>query len=153
MSSDDPCIDAGALVRNACVQFGYGVPQGLTEETFLQVAAMVRAAAGHLGSDIYVQGSRAAGTAGPDSDIDFAILVSQGRFDQIIASRFKTPNPGSSKEKTMLWAIDKGKIQAGEIGLHGFSVRLNQFLGGMDVDISVILAGGSMDTGPMIELP
>lgn len=109
------------------------VPQGMTPEQFRSFASAVRNGAGHLGSDIRVQGSRAAGTARPDSDIDIAIRVSPERFNQLIRERFGTPNPGSVKERTMLHALEE------------------RF--GYPVDISVIREGGPFDRGPWVPLP
>jgi predicted nucleotidyltransferase len=109
------------------------VPQGMTPEQFRSFASAVRNGAGHLGSDIRVQGSRTAGTARPDSDIDIAIRVSPERFNQLIRERFGTPNPGSAKEHTMLHALEE------------------RF--GYPVDISVIREGGPFDRGPWVPLP
>jgi hypothetical protein len=129
-----------------------GLPQGLTEEQFADAARTVRSGAGHLGDDIVVQGSRAAGTARPDSDIDLAIRVSPERFDELIKERFGSPNPGSAKERTMQWAIDTGKIQSGEAGVSGIRRSLEALLG-MDVDLSVIRQDGPFDNPPFIEVP
>ncbi|MFG3295572.1 RHS repeat-associated core domain-containing protein [Streptomyces sp. NPDC048179] len=131
---------------------GGGLPQGLTAEMFDEVGRTVRAGAGHLGDNIVVQGSRAAGTARADSDLDLAIRVSPQQFDELITRRFKTPNPGSAKERTMLWAIQTGKIQAGEAGVSGVRRTLEAQLG-MDVDLSVIRQGGPFDNPPFIEVP
>ncbi|MFM1652487.1 WXG100 family type VII secretion target [Brevibacillus sp. B_LB10_24] len=128
------------------------VPQGLTSTQFNRASTLIREQTGSLSDDVVVQGSRAKGTARPDSDIDFAIKVSPEKFDQVIKERFKTPNPGSAKEKTMLHAIETGKIQAGEAGLRGLRKQLEKELG-MDVDISIIKKGGPFDNGPTIPLP
>ena len=126
-----------------------GVPQGLTEQQFAQMSVRIRAAAGRYGDDIRVQGSRAAGAASKDTkDIDVAIRVSPERFDEIIKERFKVPNPGGSKEKTMLHAIETGKIQRGELGLSGVGREVEKGLS-MEVDISVIRIGGATDKGPV----
>ncbi|MCH8290756.1 nucleotidyltransferase domain-containing protein [Candidatus Poribacteria bacterium] len=98
-----------------------------------------------------VHGSRAAGAARAASDIDIAIRVSLERFDEIIRSRFGTPNPGSAKAQTMRHAIRTGKIQAGEAGLRGLRRELERELG-MNVDISVIQIGGAFDRGPWVAL-
>jgi hypothetical protein len=103
----------------------------------------------HLGGDVAVHGSRAAGTAGPDSDIDFAVRVDPSRFDDLVAERFGRPNPGSSKERTMQHAIGTGKIQAGEAGLRQLRLKLENDLN-MDVDISVIRRGGPFDSPPFL---
>ncbi|WP_338125203.1 nucleotidyltransferase domain-containing protein [Paenibacillus dendritiformis] len=126
------------------------IPQGLTKEQFEKVSAMIREKVGHLSDDIVVQGSRAKGTAKPTSDIDFAIRVSPEKFDELIKDSFskvKPPNPGSAKEKTMLHAIETGKIQSGEAKLSKFREQLQQELG-MDVDISIIKIGGPFDNPP-----
>ncbi|MGB9752828.1 nucleotidyltransferase domain-containing protein [Roseiflexus castenholzii] len=92
------------------------------------------------------------GTARPDSDIDIAIRVSPERFNQLIRERFGTPNPGSAKERTMLHALETGKIQAGEAGLRGLRKSLEERFG-YPVDISVIREGGPFDRGPWVPLP
>ena len=127
------------------------IPQGLTEEQFQAMSATVRSQAGEISSDIQVQGSRAAGTARPDSDIDIAIRVPEQQFDQLIDDSFGKPNQGSAKERTMLRAIETGKIQAGEAGLRPLRKTIQGQLG-MDVDISIVRIGGPFDNGPMIPL-
>lgn len=62
---------------------------------------------------------------------------------------FKTPNPGSAKERTMLHAIETGKIQAGEAKLSGLRKELQEIFG-MEVDISRIKQGGAFDNPPFI---
>jgi hypothetical protein len=113
---------------------------------------MLREGAGHVGGDIVVQGSRVAGTAGPSSDIDFAIRVSWERFDELVSQRFGTPNPGSAKERTMMHGMETGKIQAGEAGLSGLRRSLESQLD-MDVDLSIIRQGGPFDNPPFIGVP
>lgn len=73
------------------------------------------------------------------------------KFDELVQSRFGTPNPGSSKMRTMNHAIATGKIQAGEAGLRNLRLSLQRMLG-MDVDISIIKQGGAFDNGIMIPL-
>jgi predicted nucleotidyltransferase len=113
---------------------------------------MIRSKAGHLGEDVVVQGSRAGGTAKPTSDIDFGIRVSPDEFDELVKTRFGTPNPGSAKERTMQNAMENGIIQAGEAGLRGLRKDLQQLLG-IDVDISIIRKGGLFDNPPTIPVP
>ncbi len=62
------------------------------------------------------------------------------KFDSLINQYFKTPNPGSAKERTMLHAIETGKIQAGEAKLSGLRKELQEIFG-MEVDISIIKQG------------
>lgn len=130
---------------------GTEVPQGLTGAQFEQLSARVREGAGHYGSDIRVHGSRAAGTARPDSDIDIAIRVSPERFDQIIREQFGTLNPGSAAERTMQHAIKTGKIQSGETGLKPLRLALEAEFK-TKVDISVIREDGPFDQGPWIPI-
>lgn len=132
-------------------------PQGLTEQEFQAASSTVRSRAGALGDDIVVQGSRASGTASRTSDLDIAIRVSPEKFDEILASSFGTPNPGSANLRTMQRAIETGKIQAGEVRLPGggrlSSVRREvQSQLGREVDLSVVRQGGAFDIGPFREL-
>ncbi len=106
---------------------------------------------GHISDDIFVQGSRAGGTAKATSDIDVGVRVNQKQFDELIKKSFGTPNPGSAKEKTMLHAIETGKIQAGEAKLRGLRKELENLLG-IDADISIILEGGKFDNPPYIPI-
>ena len=73
------------------------------------------------------------------------------KFDELIKERFNSPNPGSAKERTMLHAIETGKIQAGEAGLRGLRKELEEIFG-MDVDISIIEEGGAFDNPPFISI-
>jgi hypothetical protein len=123
----------------------------LTEEQFANLSAKVRAVAGHLGSDIQVQGSRVAGTAREDSDLDLAIRVSPEQFEEFLRERFGTPNPNSAKARTMQHARETGKIQAGEAGLRPLRKALEADLG-VEVDIAVIQSGGPFDQGPYLPL-
>nr|WP_200904059.1 nucleotidyltransferase domain-containing protein [Nocardiopsis sp. RV163] len=129
-----------------------GPPQDISEERFLEGAALIRETVGHISDDIVVQGSRAGGTARPDSDIDIAIRVDANSFEGIVADRFGSPNSGSAKERTMLHAIETGKIQAGEAGLRPLRRRLEKIFG-MDVDISIVMRQGPFDRPPFIEVP
>src|SRR5213594_1483421 len=123
------------------------IPQGLSEEQFHALSAKVRALAGHLGPDINVHGSRAAGTARPDSDLDIAIRVSVERFEQLVIQKFGVPRPGSAKARTMQHARETGKIQAGEAGLRTVRKALEADLS-IAIDLSVIREGGPFDQGP-----
>jgi RHS repeat-associated protein len=129
-----------------------GPPQGISAEKFDAAADVIREAGARYGDDIVVQGSRAAGTARPTSDIDFAIRVSPERFEQILKERFKTPNPGSALERTLQRATETGKIQTGELGLRGPRNEAQRLLGLQKVDLSVIKARGPFDQGPFMEL-
>jgi RHS repeat-associated protein len=128
-----------------------GLPQGLSEAEFIAFSAGIRSAAGHISSDIAVHGSRAIGSASRASDIDVAIRVTANKFDDIVRMRFGSPTPGSAKEKTMLHAIQTGKIQAGEAGLRALRKNMSRVVR-KAVDISIIRIGGPFDNGPFIPL-
>ncbi|KKD39169.1 S8 family serine peptidase [Limnoraphis robusta] len=127
------------------------VPQGLTQAQYSSISAKLRQKASYLSDDIRIHGSRAAGTANPDSDIDIAVRMSPEQYNQFVEERFKTPNPGSAKEASKEYAFSEGKIAAGEAGLRQLRNELEQELG-MKVDLSVIKIGGNFDDGPWIAL-
>ena len=128
------------------------LPQGLTGAQFDEAASLLRGGAGHIGDDIVVQGSRASGTARAASDIDFAVRVSPEQFNQQIVERFGTAKLGTAKGRTMLHAIETGKIQAGEAGLGALRRQLQKQLG-IDVDLSIIQRGGAFDNGVTLPVP
>ena len=90
------------------------IPQGLSRIQFEELSKVVRTKANDLGlgDDIFVQGSRAGGTAKTTSDIDLAIRVSPEKFDDFLfnQSKLSSVNPGTAKEKTLLHAIESGKF-------------------------------------------
>lgn len=69
------------------------MPQGLSPRQFQNLSAKVRAevSALGLGDDIFVQGSRSAGTAKIGSDFDFGIRVSPQKFDELLVKSFGNP--------------------------------------------------------------
>ena len=142
---------AGVAEHASAAPRGLSVPQGFTDEAFGDLSASVRRGAGHLSDDIAVHGSRASGNAQVSADIDIVILVSPEQFEELIRTRFGTPNPGSAKERTMLHAVEAGKIQAGEAGLRDLRKSLEAETG-LPVDISIIRIGGAFDQGPYIPL-
>lgn len=125
--------------------------QGLSSSKFSTLSSKIRLGVSHISDNVVIQGSRANSTARTNSDIDIAVKVDANRFDALIKERFGTPNSGSAKERTMLHAIETGKIQAGEAGLSGLRKELEAFLG-MKVDISIIKINGSFDNGTQIPL-
>ena len=125
---------------------------GVTASRFEEMGHVLRRATGHLDGELLVHGSRASGTAHAGSDIDIVVRVAPETFDDVVRQRFGTPSPGSAKERTMLHAVESGKIQAGEAGLRATRRELEQLLG-MPVDISVTKRGGAFDQGPYIPIP
>jgi RHS repeat-associated protein len=140
-----------ADIATAGVVVAEGIPQGLSTAQFGRVSAMMRSGAGHIGEDMVVQGSRAAGTATTTSDIDLAVRVSTDRFNQIISQRFGSAKLGTAKGRTMLRALDTGKIQAGEAGLSGVRRAIQGELG-IETDLSIIEIGGAFDNGVTIPI-
>jgi hypothetical protein len=123
----------------------------LTEEQFARLSIRVRQAAGYLGRDIRVQGSRAAWNARPDSDLDIAIRVTESEFVSSLHVAFGAPNPDSAKARTRQHALETGKIQSGELRLRALRQSLTTEFG-MWVDISVVCIGRAFDRGPWIPL-
>lgn len=127
------------------------VPQGLTDKQFAEMSDLLKSRLGQIGDDIFVQGSRAGGTAKATSDIDIGVRVTKKQFDELIKKSFGTPNPGSARERTMLHAIETGKIQAGEAKLRGLRKELENLLG-IEADVSIILEGGKFDNPPYLPI-
>lgn len=131
------------------------LPQGLSRAQFVEGSNLIRIRAAELGlgDDIFVHGSRAAGTATARSDIDIGIRVSEAEFEAFLntQSRLASPNPGSSLARTRANAVEKGIIQTGEARLKPTANELQRIFG-MDVDLSVIRKGGTFDRGPYIPL-
>jgi RHS repeat-associated protein len=125
--------------------------QGISAAQQSQISGILRKGTSHLGDDVIFQGSRVAGTARATSDLYIAVRVSADDFAALIKKQFGTPNAGSAAERTMLHAIQTGKIQSGEAGLRGLRKQLEKCLG-MDVDISIIKRGGPFDNGPTLPL-
>lgn len=140
------------------------VPQGLSPSKYREMSSLIRQDLARINQkyglnldmsqvQIATHGSRASRTASISSDIDIAIRVSPEEFDRAIKQLFRNPNPGSARERTMLHAINTGKIQRGEIGMRALGRRLKkELLDGMSVDISIIRQGGSFDRGPYLPL-
>ena len=127
------------------------MPQGLNQTQFEDLSRLARSKASDLGlgDDLFVQGSRAKGTARVDSDIDLAIRVSPEKFNEFLntQSKLANPNPGSNLMDTRLHAIDTGKIQRGEARLRATAKQIEK-AAGVKVDFSVIKAGGKFDNVP-----
>lgn len=108
---------------------------------------------GYPVDDIRIQGSAVINKT--PGDIDVGVMVSSEKFAEIIKQSFKSPTPGSSKEKTMLHALSEGKITAGNCRPKLSSLRreLQALLNGKKVDISIILRGGNFDVRPTMNIP
>ncbi|WJE54710.1 nucleotidyltransferase domain-containing protein [Bacillus cereus] len=63
---------------------GLKIPQGLTEEQFSNMSNLLKSEFGNISDDIFVQGSRAGGTAKLTSDIDIGVRVSEEQFEGLV---------------------------------------------------------------------
>lgn len=134
------------------------IPQGLTARQFDLMSSAVRARADALGlgDDIFIQGSRAGGTARSDSDIDIAIRVSPEKFNEIINDPsvirrdLLNPNFESAAGRTRQHIIERQRIHAGEANLSDLKNEMHRF--GIDADVSIIMSGGLFDNDPQIPL-
>ncbi len=131
-------------------------PQGLTDAQLTDTSKIVHGKAQDmgLGKDVVAQGSRAAGTAKPTSDLDLGIRVGPEKFNDFLnnQSKLSSPNPGSSAARTRDYSIENGIIQRGEARLSPTGKALEGRLG-MDVDLSVIRKGGNFDNGATMAVP
>ncbi len=142
-------------------------PQGMTEGQFNQVATRLRqrlqheaARTGELGDDIFVHGSRGRGTAAPDADLDIGIRVSAERFEHLVQQRMARVTPGSDRYGTLVQALERGRLHAGEAGISGIRKELQRLINEQmglgftkGVQLTVIREAGPFDKGPFIPLP
>ncbi len=133
-----------------------GVPQGLTREQLLATSQRLRELTAHLGDDLRIGGSRAAGAASrPLSDMDVTIRVSAQRFDEL-AAQIAMPAAGSNAERRVVLAIAKGKLDQRLLNIPGLgraSTSLSNLSGLQKVSIAVIREGSKFDHGPWIPVP
>ena len=139
-------LEGGAIAATGSAIPAMVKPQGVSLSQFRELSKMLKDKVGNVGDDIFIQGSRATGTAKKKSDIDIGISVSNDQFNILVKKYFGSPNPGSAKEKTMLHALKTGKIQAGEAKLSQLRKQVEGFLG-IETDISIIRQGSSFDKG------
>ncbi len=133
-----------------------GVPEGVN---LSQLAAIRKAFDKDLGfpAEVSIQGSRASGNTGGRSDVDIAVRVSPETFDALVAKRWPSANPGSSKARTRDHAIATGKINSGDVRprLSGISKEIFNIMRDEvvdHVDVSVIRIGGPFDEGPFVRV-
>ena len=126
---------------------------------FAELLGKLKASAAEkgYGDQIYVQGSRAAGTATPESDLDIAIRVTPHKFQEILKQAFNGAKPpskdlpnGNAVWRAMQEASEQGRIFRGEIGMHGLGVEMEKGLGIKQVQITIIRAGGAFENGPFV---
>jgi RHS repeat-associated protein len=92
-------LEAGAVGAVGPVISAMTKPQGLSFSQFGQLSKILKNKVGGIGDDIFIQGSRASGSAKKTSDIDIGISVSEDKFNELIKTYFGSPNVGSAKEK------------------------------------------------------
>ena len=148
-----PEVEATTAINTAQQISKLKVPQGMTESEFTEFSQTIKnSKAAEYGTDIRVHGSRAAGTATINSDIDIAIRVSEEKFNQILKEMFVKAKPGNAIERTMKHAIKTGKIRRSDLELSNLGKQLADKFGISKVDISLIKQGGAFDQGPWIPL-
>ncbi|MEV1070014.1 RHS repeat-associated core domain-containing protein, partial [Streptomyces sp. NPDC050263] len=129
------------------------LPEGLTRSQFSEIGGAFRKEL-NIDADVVVQGSRVTGNVTGASDLDIAVRVTPESFDSLVAKRWPNVKPGSAQERTRDWAIDTGKITAGDARpkLSGLRSRVQAILGDNvhHVDVSIIKMGGAFDNGPFI---
>jgi hypothetical protein len=132
------------------------VPVGFDVTSFATLSQKLKQNLSYLGNDIRIQGSRASGTANPDSDLDIAIRVDETRFNEILNDPnlcyFGKAKLNNSDQKGKQKCIDNGIIFRGEIYQSDFGKALQTDLNIDKVQISVIKIGGPRDTGPWIPI-
>ena len=132
------------------------LPHFVSQGQFDEASALLRASG--LSDDIVIQGSRVSGTSfktgkavTPGSDIDIAIMLNEKAFNQQIIKAFGTKKFGTADGRTMLHAIDNGKITSGRAGLRSLRKELEGVFG-TKVDLSIIQRGGKFDNGAQLPI-
>ena len=132
------------------------VPVGFDATSFASLSPRLKQNLSYFGSDSRIQGSRASGTATPDSDLDIAIRVDEARFNEILNDPnlcyYGKAKLNNSDQRGKETAIKNGIIFRGEIYQRPLGVQLEQDLNIKPVQISVIRIGSSRDTGPWIPI-
>jgi hypothetical protein len=140
-----------------------GRPQNVSEAQFQALSATLTEKFAGIDGDILIQGSRAGYFAhaprggGPASDIDIMVRVDPQEFDRILAESYsKTPNPGSSRERSLQYSQQQRIIKAGEVKLYDWAGQLSlskwrdQVLVptvNRPIDLSIVERGSPFDLG------
>jgi uncharacterized protein YukE len=123
------------------------LPEGVSRDQLARAAARIRAAAGHLGDDVVVQGSRAGHSARAGSDVDFGIRVPPERYAELVRECF---DPDRHAE-AMVNAVERGRIFWRRAGLKELHDGLRDDLG-RKVDLAIIERGGLFDGEPWLRV-
>jgi uncharacterized protein YukE len=123
------------------------LPEGLTRDQLARAAARIRAAAGHLGDDVVVQGSRAGHSARAGSDVDFGIRVAPERYAELVEECF---DPVRHRE-ARAHAVERGRIFWRRAGLVDLRRGLLDDVG-RKVDLAIIERGGLFDGEPWLRV-
>ncbi|MFH9405289.1 RHS repeat-associated core domain-containing protein [Streptomyces sp. NPDC017638] len=131
------------------------LPEGVTRSQFSSIANVFRKGL-EIDAKVVVQGSRVTGNVTGASDLDIAVRVTPQTFDAMVAKRWPDVRPDSAKGRTRSWAIETGKITAGDSRpkLSGLRTQIQDILGDQvsHVDVSIIKMGGAFDNGPFIDI-
>lgn len=94
--------------------------------------------------EVIIQGSslRKAGAA----DIDIDIRVTGEELERIVKAKFGNANPGSAKEKTMIHALESGKIKLSQAGHKQARNEIAEL--GVEFDISFVSKDGAFALEP-----
>ena len=123
------------------------LPEGVSRDQLARAAARIRAATGHLGEDVVVQGSRAGHSARTGSDVDFGIRVPPERYAELVRECF---DPQRHSE-AMVNAVQRGRIFWRRAGLKELHDGLRDDLG-RKVDLAIIERGGLFDGEPWLRV-
>lgn len=129
------------------------LPEGVTRSQFSDIGNVFRKGL-DLEANVVVQGSRVTGNITGASDLDIAVRVTPETFDAMVAKRWSNVKPDSARARTRDWAVETGKITAGDSvpKLSGLRSQIQDILGDEvgHVDVSIIKMGGAFDNGPFI---
>lgn len=132
-----------------------GLPVGVTRSQMADIASTVRSEL-KIEANVVVQGSRVTGNTTGASDLDIAVRVTPEVFAAMAAQRWNGVTPGTARAKTGAWALETGKITAGDAipKLSGMRAKIQRTLGDEvdHVDVSIIKIGGPFDNGPFINV-
>lgn len=132
-----------------------GLPSGVARSQMAEIVSIVRSEL-KVEANAVVQGSRVTGNTTGASDLDIAIRVTPEVFNAMAAQRWNGVTPGTARAKTGAWALETGKITAGDAipKLSKMRAKIQQTLGDEvdHVDVSIIKIGGQFDNGPFINI-
>ncbi|MCX5613494.1 hypothetical protein OHB39_39300 [Streptomyces sp. NBC_00047] len=132
-----------------------GLPVGVTKSQMAEISGVLKSEL-KVEATVAVQGSRVTGNMTGASDLDIAVRVTPEVFNAMAAQRWSGVTPGTARARTGAWAVETGKITAGDAipRLSGARDKIQGILGSEvdHVDVSIIRIGGPFDNGPFIHV-